>query len=920
MLHADVALPTLLAGPWEHVLVLSYGLDLPFYERAIAPELPSGCRNRILLGDERTYLASCDRLAATGLVRHANTRYVAEPILSRTRSHAKVILLACREAGRMLVGSGNLSLQGFGSGGELFTQYEYSEDSPGDLADFVAMRSLLERLRDRNSFTDSTGWRIDSLLEGAPWLFSAAEGESRIRHNLDASFIDQFVEAVGASGVDELVVFAPFFDEKLSALRSLVRRVRPERTTLLVQPGRTSIDPGALTKLQAATPGLEIRPTEREPEMPWLHAKLVVARLSDHAVCMQGSANLSVAAMANVYPSSNLEVVNLLRGERDDFDSVLETLTIGDAVPDPMILNLRHVSDSDDDRLSEVGWQLTSAEWAKGVLHVRYRGQLPDIAGLVAVVNGIGSPARVLKNAPGKLDLEVRTTDNERLGSGSPVRLCFADGAESNALFPCDRVALESALQASEFANEKLGRIGELDLDDDELERLIQELQAALVIDRRSIWQLVRGQDDGGGAQDDEELRLDYSDVDYELLRAHPKLRQYLYGGLGGVAGRSRLQIILNSITSAFSDLVNPPDTAALAAATAVLIAEGDRAREGNDDGDDEEETPRHRWSQRARVNLLLRNFIERFLRGLRSKDFQELVGPEVVSQNYLIFLHLLVRLGEKDWIDQDFLGDAIARTAALFWGTDSAEGYVRGLADVQRTEVLERLRKTHSDAQLLAALADYAATADPNRATALRTHLRDAWRGMLLHGVFPLSAEVVGEAHLMLTGGQPAAEGRGIVDELQRLADFRSRDEIAGALATRLGLRASACRFTRLPVHNARLNQDVNVEALVVEDESVELTADVARDTLEMWMAAESLPQYRVAVMTPDGRTTRYIAFYEPERAGGKYFARAAGERPVDLARLRIPPAPWDDAMLVLMAAAEVVATVAVQTSALLA
>src|SRR5688572_16049294 len=105
----DLELPELLAGPWEHALMLSYGLDLPFYERAIAGQLADACRNRVLLGDERTYLGACDHSALSGLVRHANRRYVAEPILRGARSHAKVILLTAPDAGRLLVGSGNLS-------------------------------------------------------------------------------------------------------------------------------------------------------------------------------------------------------------------------------------------------------------------------------------------------------------------------------------------------------------------------------------------------------------------------------------------------------------------------------------------------------------------------------------------------------------------------------------------------------------------------------------------------------------------------------------------------------------------------------------------------------------------------------------------------------------------------------------------
>jgi hypothetical protein len=36
----DLELPNLLGGPWEHALLLSFGINLPFFERALAAQLP----------------------------------------------------------------------------------------------------------------------------------------------------------------------------------------------------------------------------------------------------------------------------------------------------------------------------------------------------------------------------------------------------------------------------------------------------------------------------------------------------------------------------------------------------------------------------------------------------------------------------------------------------------------------------------------------------------------------------------------------------------------------------------------------------------------------------------------------------------------------------------------------------------------
>jgi hypothetical protein len=114
-------------------------------------------------------------------------------------------------------------------------------------------------------------------------------------------------------------------------------------------------------------------------------------------------------------------------------------------------------------------------------------------------------------------------------------------GTRSNTVFPCGRTSLSATLHASAEGDERLSRVGHLDLDDEELELLLQELESTMVLDKRSLWQLAgsRGTPDDSG--EGEELGLDYSEVDYEMLRGHPKQRQYLVrsGAAGRTGGRA---------------------------------------------------------------------------------------------------------------------------------------------------------------------------------------------------------------------------------------------------------------------------------------------------------------------------------------------------------------------------------------------
>src|SRR5260370_26227257 len=113
-------LPEQLKGPWDHALILSYGLDIPFFERALWYQFPTRCRNKIILADGQQYLQVSDAYSQQrGLVRHMNQLYVVAGIFglhTYTSAHAKLILLTNAQQGRLLVGSGNLLVNTLRSG------------------------------------------------------------------------------------------------------------------------------------------------------------------------------------------------------------------------------------------------------------------------------------------------------------------------------------------------------------------------------------------------------------------------------------------------------------------------------------------------------------------------------------------------------------------------------------------------------------------------------------------------------------------------------------------------------------------------------------------------------------------------------------------------------------------------------------
>jgi hypothetical protein len=381
-------LPEQLRGPWHHALILTYGADIPFFENALWSQFGARCRNKIILADGPRYLESCASYARGGLVRHLNHRYVAEGIFSPRAAHAKLILLTNPERGRLLIGSGNLGWQGYASGGELFTQYEYSADAPEALNAFLAVRELVDGLLALPYIGAPAVRRIRHLWENTPWLFQKPIGDWQpVRHNLTESFQDQLQRAVGDELVEELWVLSPFYDREAIALEHLVATFAPQAIKLVFQAGHTSVDPSALRRVLDQFAGrCTIRLCSADRDNPYVHAKLLLLKLPKRTVCLQGSPNLSQVAMLLTVPHGNIELANLLISSRNAFDELFGMLDLETDARSLDSLDLSYQPTEPAAKDLSEGWRLTGGEWQDDRLHLRFQGSKPDLQGASLMV------------------------------------------------------------------------------------------------------------------------------------------------------------------------------------------------------------------------------------------------------------------------------------------------------------------------------------------------------------------------------------------------------------------------------------------------------------------------------------------------------------------------------------------------------
>lgn len=266
----------------EEVLILTYAASLEFFERFALGEARG-------LQAATTVVADAAMVSADPVtVRGAGLRYVDGRAVcpGRTAFHPKLVVLAHRDHATVAIGSGNLTLPGWHGNEELWTVLHADSDSGP-----TTLRGVSEFLRRLaagpiaiSADAKPAVERVAALLDGMP----ADEDGPQLVSTLHGPIIDQLPEGP----VDELILYAPFFDSRLRALSAIYDQFAPASTTIYVQ-SETSVD-GDLLGTWAAERGAGLRWCSDER---YRHGKLVEWSRDGSRHALTGSPNLSAPAL-----------------------------------------------------------------------------------------------------------------------------------------------------------------------------------------------------------------------------------------------------------------------------------------------------------------------------------------------------------------------------------------------------------------------------------------------------------------------------------------------------------------------------------------------------------------------------------------------------------------------------------------------
>ena len=838
MTSPRITVPTLFDGDWDSVLICTYGADLTFYERDLWRQLERA-RNRVIFADGRQIARKLVDVEGRAHLRQVNRTYVLAPVHVDHAAHAKLVLLLREDRGLLAVGSGNLGMDGYASQGECFTTYRWSEEQPEHLGAFIAAKDFLGEILDRGLVDDVIRPRVHQAWQDAPWIYGTAPiGVASVRHNLDAPLLDQLIDEIDGRTVDELVVHAPFYDHRCRALSELIERASPQQLQVLLQERITSVDPKRLAKvLESADCVVDVRSVQAQENGTFLHAKFVIARCGDVAICLQGSPNLSTPALLQTFPAGNIELANLLIGQRGEFDHLVADLIISETTVDLAGLGLGLVKDdgaADDPSLDrcvrELAWvppRLT------GVFDQEVRNPPVLVIGEATV-----DDVRWDLDEPSDNATRFTATLGERAGAVlsrvEAVTFIFESGEPSAPVYPYHLNTL-IALASGQGRTDLLKQAGDFDLGDEELEQLLTQLDEVLVVDGNSIWRMLKRKapeptDDG------EPVPLAYDDLDWEAIQSHPKLAQYRTWEHHSTADPSGLGILLGSIAERFRADVerrrsgNAADTSSLPSdplddLSATIDAEDEEAAEA-----EQVLTEKRRMSARARAKRQFQTFVRRFVNGIVDDEFVRLVGPSVIVPSYVVFNHLCWKLIQLDLADPLTIVRAQSALWRFFWGEPAQPGYLDGMSTPEQEAALDILDRHHAEAVLLCSLCQAYDVAWNEDAEQDITQIRDAWRSILDHPLWQPTKAAVADAATVLAPACESAED--LVQYLDGLASFLTAREPLQVIERVIGARAGGVVTSEVRVRRSELG-DQNVTAYVIEDSNASLPPEAATEVM---------------------------------------------------------------------------------------
>jgi hypothetical protein len=682
-------------GAWDHMVVMTYNLDIQFFERAVL-DRTTGVRNAVVICDPAMYAEAVEAMCHGASLHRANAGYLIAPCHVPGATHAKLILLVRDGQARLLVGSGNLTHSGYARDAEVFHQFDATASDTGGAEPFHEVLDLLSLLSETTRLPPRAETQVNLAVEALHWLpaVSASARETRVVHNLDAPLMDALCADLTAP-VDSLTLYAPFWDADASALAEALRRLRPAAVHVLVQSGISQLDLAAVEAVSSAE-GVDHLSVSPARGGSMVHAKILAASTGAEVRILTGSANVSRSALLRTATSGNLELGVLTSGSPSDLDRLLMPL-LGpiDALP-PVPRPFDEVGDED---LTEAPAFVITAAWDGSHLTVTSPA-LKDAQAAAITVGGHRALETVLL-PDGSITVEPPSHMASLLEAGTWVSVETLTRKSLRCL-PFRLRALDAALESAPGRRPAISRIiaGIPDADDDIL-AVLSEIEQSLLLHRDAVVRLVPKSHPSRASTDTAADLHATLDAVWAAATNHPSVTQFAALAAGGLPpDASDLALVMAMLSSSLG-AGNPTAARGPVLSDDLPEADDDEDSETAEESTTEEaiERAKERAKEQADLDQLLAaqaaaarkaysRFLNRWCATLEDTSYLVMLGPAIASTQLVLVTRLVSTLLAKQQVDHAKAAGWLARAWAV--AASNPSQFADGNAGVAALQAIE--------------------------------------------------------------------------------------------------------------------------------------------------------------------------------------------------------------------------------------
>ena len=309
---------------YDIALMTTFNFEISFFERNVLNKLyDNGIRKVSLFVDNKEYLKAIEETELS----YIGKRYIVTPVIMNSSFHPKVILLLGKTKARLIVGSWNLTTNGYFINNEVGNCFDYDENHPENLS---LIKRAMDFFLEINNSTDKRDSRLIESITNYPYynLNNDVSNDTYFLSNMSESIIEQVKNRIEGK-VNTIDIAVPYYDNELTGLRYIEELYPNNKINLFIQNERNTF-PEKYAKNYSINIYNQFSDNK---SYHFYHGKVIRFNTDNRSYILYGSANCTQAALKKSFmDSGNIECDILSLGDIHEYDYFFDNFIIEDVI------------------------------------------------------------------------------------------------------------------------------------------------------------------------------------------------------------------------------------------------------------------------------------------------------------------------------------------------------------------------------------------------------------------------------------------------------------------------------------------------------------------------------------------------------------------------------------------------------------